>query len=57
MAHSTGAYNIRQVVESDWNTVSTIYRTMLTDTPTAFGETIQEIEQRTDADWKALAGC
>ncbi len=54
MAHSTGAYNIRQVVESDWNTVSTIYRTMLTDTPTAFGETIQEIEQRTDADWKAL---
>ncbi len=54
MAHSTGAYNIRQLVESDWNAVSTVYRAMLTDTPTAFGETIQEIEQRTDSDWKSL---
>jgi ribosomal protein S18 acetylase RimI-like enzyme len=54
MAHSTGAYNIRQVVESDWNAVSTVYRAMLTDAPTAFGETIQEIEQRTGADWKSL---
>jgi hypothetical protein len=56
MVHSTTPYHIRQVVESDWNAVSIIYRAMLTDAPTAFGETIQEIEQRTDADWKSLVG-
>lgn len=55
MVQSTGAYDIRQVADSDWNVVSIIYRAMLTDAPTAFGETIQEIEQRTDSDWKSLA--
>jgi GNAT superfamily N-acetyltransferase len=54
MVYSTTAYDIRQVVEIDWNAISTIYRAMLTDTPTAFCETIQEIERRTDSDWKSL---
>jgi ribosomal protein S18 acetylase RimI-like enzyme len=54
VVRSAGAYDIRQVGESDWTAVSMIYRAMLTDAPTAFGETMQEIEQRTDSDWKSL---
>jgi ribosomal protein S18 acetylase RimI-like enzyme len=53
--HSDSRATIRPVGEADVHVVRGLYIAMLTDTPYAFGETIGEVESRTDMDWKPLA--
>src|SRR5262245_46526670 len=51
---SSPPVTIRAVLASEWPRVRDIFRDMVTDSPEAFGETLDELRQRPDSEWQAI---
>jgi ribosomal protein S18 acetylase RimI-like enzyme len=46
---------VRPMVESDWSEYRALRIEMIEDTPSAFGETLQTVNLRTEAEWRSRA--